>query len=368
MLEKFVKSAVVKSYKSTCLDVVDLGLESSATKYLLNRSVILDRGDLKSNEIALPKFRANGMLSSLKYALAETYWYASKRLDTELISKFGPIWKKMEDENGLINSNYGYQIFTNQIYREKLKELSETNETTFFIASETNQSSRSDLVCNNAVRVVLSKDQTNLHLEVRARSIDLMYGYPYDVFAAQVLGSIIIRDLLKSNYLDLEPKFSHVRFDIENVHIYHKDLKSLDRVELETLDDESMIIYDLSENTIDRLKSENFEDSDISIVEAFRDSEFENHFERKIAQNRNFGYSDFLIYLAETYQDIERSISRHVKVDDSLRSRIREILSRLEEDRYDRKNLIMRDSTLIYIHSLEDSTNRRRYEVSIYGK
>lgn len=368
MLEKFIKSAVVKSYKSTCLDVVDLGLDSSTTKYLLNRSVVLDRGDLKSNEIALPKFRANGMQSSLKYALAETYWYASKRLDTELISRFGPIWKRMEDENGLINSNYGYQIFTNQIYSEKLKELTETNETTFFIASESNQSSRSDLVCNNAVKVVLSKDQTNLHLEVRARSIDLMYGYPYDVFAAQVFGSIIIRDLLKSNDLDLEPKFSHVRFDIENVHIYHKDLETLDRVELETLDDKSMIVYDLSEDTIERLKSEKFEDSNVSIVEDFRDSESEKQFVKEIDQTRNFGYADFLIYLAETYQDIERSISRHVEVDELLRSRLREILSRLEEDRYDRKNLIMKDDVLIYIHSLEDSANRRRYEVSIYGK
>ena len=195
-----------------------------------------------------------------------------------------------------------------------------------------------------------------------------MYGYPYDVFAAQVFGSIIIRDLLKSNDLDLEPKFSHVRFDIENVHVYHKDLETLDRVELETLDDKSMIVYDLSEDTIERLKSEKFEDSNVSIVEDFRDSESEKQFVKEIDQTRNFGYADFLIYLAETYQDIERSISRHVEVDELLRSRLREILSRLEEDRYDRKNLIMKDDVLIYIHSLENSANRRRYEVSIYAK
>ena len=58
MLEKFIKSAVVKSYKSTCLDVVDLGQESNITKYLLNRSVVLDRQTLKYHEIALPMFRA----------------------------------------------------------------------------------------------------------------------------------------------------------------------------------------------------------------------------------------------------------------------------------------------------------------------
>lgn len=367
MLEKFIKSAVVKSYKSTCLDVVDLGHESNITKYLLNRSVVLDRQNLKYHEIALPMFRANCMKSSLKYALAETYWYASKRLDTELIAKFGPIWKKMEDAEGLINSNYGYQIFNNQDYLEKLEELIETNQTTFFIASQENQFSRSDLVCNNAVRVVLSKDQTNLHIEVRARSIDLMYGYPYDVFAAQVFGSIVIRDLLESKKLDLEPSFSHVRFDIENVHIYNKDLDQLDRVQLEMLDDESMIVYDLKKEVIDRLRSEDYSKSDLSVVEDFRDSEFENHSVTKLSQSKDHGYSDFLIYLAETYRDIEKSISRHVEVEDQLRERIREIIGRLDEDRYDRKNLIVKDNVLIYVHLLNDEDKYKQYEVSIYG-
>ena len=366
MLEKFIKSSVVKSYKSICLDVVDRGLKSDITKYLLNQSVVLDRGNLKSNEIALPEFRANGLKSSLKYALAEMYWYASKRLDTDLIAKFGPIWKKMEDSDGLINSNYGYQIFNNQNYSEKLKELVETDQTTFFIASEHNQFSRSDLVCNNAVRVILSKDQTNLHLEIRARSIDLMYGYPYDVFAAQVFGSMIIRDLLDSNYLDLEPKFSHVRFDIENVHIYDKDLDQLDRVELETLDDKSMIIYDLSKSTIDRLRSEDYKNSNVLIVEDFRDSEFENSRKDEIRQPSKSGYSDFVIYLAESYYDIERSIAKHVEVDDRLRDKIRRVVSLLNDNQYDRKNLIMKDSTLIYIHLVDTAKTDRKYEVSIY--
>lgn len=366
MLEKFIKSSVVKSYKSICLETVDRGLESDITKYLLNRSVILDRGHLKFNEIALPEIRANGVKSSLKYALAEMYWYASKRLDTELIVKFGPIWKKMEDSEGLINSNYGYQIFNNQDYSEKLKELVETNQTTFFIASESNQSSRTDLVCNNAVKVVLSKDQTNLHLEIRARSIDLMYGYPYDVFAAQVLGSIIIRDLLESKDLDLEPIFSHVRFDIENVHIYNKDLDQLDRVELEMLDDKSMIIYDLSKSTIDKLRSENYAKSDVSIVEEFRDSEFKNHRLEEISQPDKAGYADFVVYLVETYREIEKAISKHVEIDDCVRSRILEILGFLEDNRYDRKNLIVKDSKLIYIHRVDLSKLDKKYEVSIY--
>ena len=365
MLEKSIQSPIVKSYKSICLDVVDFGKNSDSTKYLLNRSVKLDRSGLRYDEIALPEFRANGLKSSLKYALAEMYWYASKRLDTDLIAKFGPIWKKMEDEFGFINSNYGYQIFENQNYREKLKELIETNQTKFFIASESNQFSRSDLVCNNLVKVVLSKDQTNLHLEVTARSIDLMYGYPYDVFAAQVLGSLIVRDLLELKLLDLEPIFSHVQFDIENVHIYNKDLNELDRVELEMLDDKSMIVYNLSKETIDRLRSEDFEKSEISDVEEFRNIEFEKSSKKEIVQS-NGGYAEFTVYLAETYREIEKSISNHIEVDDSLRDRIRQILKILDENRYDRKNLIFKNDVLIYIHLIDKTKNLIRYEVSIH--
>ena len=80
------------------------------------------------------------------------------------------------------------------------------------------------------------------------------------------------------------------------------------------LDDESMIIYDLKKEVIDRLRSEDYSKSDLSVVEDFRDSEFENHSVTKLSQSKDRGYSDFLIYLAETYRDIEKSISRHVEV------------------------------------------------------
>ena len=133
------------------------------------------------------------------------------------------------------------------------------------------------------------------------------------------------------------------------------------------LDDESMIVYDLKKEVIDRLRSEDYSKSDLSVVEDFRDSEFENHSVTKLSQSKDYGYSDFLIYLAETYRDIEKSISRHVEVDDQLRERIREIIDRLDEDRYDRKNLIVKDDVLIYVHLLNDADKYKQYEVSIYG-
>ena len=133
------------------------------------------------------------------------------------------------------------------------------------------------------------------------------------------------------------------------------------------LDDESMIIYDLKKEVIDRLRAEDYSSSNVSIVEDFRDSEFENHLVAKLSQSEDYGYSDFLIYLAETYRDIEKSIGRHVEVDDQLRERIREIICRLDEDRYDRKNLIVKDNVLIYVHLLNDVDKYKQYEVSIYG-
>ena len=54
---------------------LDRGIKSDTTRFLRRQSIELDRSSVKFNEILLPKFRANGKKSSVKYALAETVWY-----------------------------------------------------------------------------------------------------------------------------------------------------------------------------------------------------------------------------------------------------------------------------------------------------
>lgn len=362
-MESYIFSSKSRSYKNACIDVLDRGIKSDTTRFLRRQSIELDRSSVKFNEILLPKFRANGKKSSVKYALAETVWYFSRRRDTKLIEKFGPIWLSMQDDQGNVNSNYGYQIFNNQSIDDKLEELMETKSAVFFIADESNQNSRNDLVCNNAVKVTLSKDDTVFSVEVIARSIDLVYGYPYDVFAAQVFGSYLIRKILEIGYLDLEPIFDKVKFNIENMHIYDKDVEDDTRANLEMLDDQSFYIYDLSIDTIRELVSKKFGLKD---VDEFRSDQMQNVKEIKIDHSKISSDSTFNVIRADMNTEIVSVLKKiyGIRSRQSLK-RLEEIFEFLKDNKFDRKNLLKDKNRLFYLHRVWNGSKTVN-EVTVY--
>ena len=365
-MESFKQSIAAKDYKSMCCEVLDRGKDSGYTKFLKNRSVLLDRSSVKFNEILLPKYRAGGKKTSPKYALAELLWYASGRRDTKLIEKFGPIWFSMQDEQGNVNSNYGHQIIKNQNFADKIAELVETNSTTFFIASQENQSSRNDLVCNNAVKLTLTNDQTNLDVTVLARSIDLVYGYPYDLFAAQIFGAIVIDEMMTKGLLDLTPSFNNVRFDIQNVHIYHKDVDDSTRAELEMMDDLSYYAMTLDKGLIKTIRDANKQELNLEDVEKFREVHFDKFSEVKIAKSRSLSTAEFEMFRVDDKNSIFKVLSREYGMRSAAtRKRIEEILSYLNTDKFDRKNLVVENGRLAYL-SLLWNGYKNVYEVSIY--
>ena len=365
-MEVFTQSIAAKDYKSICSEVLDRGKDSGSTRFLKNRSVILDRSSVKFNEILLPKYRAGKKKSSPKYALAELLWYSSNRIDTNLIEKFGPIWKSMQDSDGNVNSNYGYQIMKNQNFEDKIKELVETNSTTFFIASQENQSSRNDLVCNNAVKLTLTHDQTNLDMTVISRSIDLVYGYPYDLFAAQIFGAIVINEMMNRGLLDLIPSFNTVRFDIQNVHIYHKDIDNSTRVEVETMDQNSYYAIEIDTEMIEKIKSARSLELNLKDVEDFRENYFERFYEIKIKDSQINQMADFEMFRAEDKNSIFRKLNLDYGMKSACtRKRIETVLEHLNADKFDRKNLVVESGRLAYI-SLLWNGYKTVYEVSIY--
>lgn len=365
-MEVFTQSIAAKDYKSMCCEVLDRGKDSGYTKFLKNCSVMLDRSSVKFNEILLPKYRAGGKKTSPKYALAELLWYSSGRIDTELIEKFGPIWLSMQDADGNVNSNYGHQIMKNQNFEDKIKELVENNSTTFFIASQENQSSRNDLVCNNAVKLTLTHDQTNLDMTVIARSIDLVYGYPYDLFAAQIFGAIVINEMMKKGLLDLTPSFNTVRFDIQNVHIYHKDIDSSTRAELEMMDQNSYYVIDLDDEMIEKIKSARSLKLKLQDVEDFREEYFERFYETKIDNLKIDSVAEFEMFRVDDKNSIFRALSRDYGMKSAItRKRVEAIADHLNADKFDRKNLVVEADRLAYI-SLAWNGYKTVYEVSIY--
>lgn len=162
------------------------------------------------SDLILPAHRL-GLKTYLSYALAEAEWYMKQDRTVDFISQYGPIWNNMTDENGLVNSNYWYQINHNQCAHNLNK-----GHNTYWIINEENSKSLNDVPCNNVLNIYLN-DKGEANTFVLARSIDLIYGLPFDMFAFQG----IARKLGAS-------KIGYITFDIIDAHIYKSMLPKLD--------------------------------------------------------------------------------------------------------------------------------------------
>lgn len=363
-MEKYTSKKRSNSYKELARKVMTIGQKSNDTRFMRRESISINMSVVPGDHVILPLYRANGKKSSIKYALAESIWYASRRLTTELISKFGPIWKKMEDSKGLVNSNYGHQIFNNQNLDEKIGELVQTGKTRLFIVSRDNQSSRTDLVCNNAVDLYLSTSR-QLKARVIARSIDLVYGYPYDVFAAQ----LFVRHVQNKIYDDfnLDTNLTSLRFDIENVHIYDKDMTE-DPVSFETFDDQTFIVVS-SHEVSNALKSIDYDKITVKDVEEIRDSLAESlSFEIKLSEANLLRENvEFEMFRSDRPDDLVKHL---ISRDDRISERqFYNVLDFINKDQFDRKNVVRLEDSLLYLTREKSPFGTKLlYEVSRYGK
>lgn len=194
-----------------------------------------------SNAVIVPKMRGHLPFSD-SYALTELVWYLIGSRNASEIQEHAPLWGRIA-QNGKVNSNYGYQLRVNNTVpggfdaaiKRVVRKLAtgERQQASLDIVSQSNMQDDFDTVCNNRVDVIIESDG-RMHLRVVARSIDMIFGLPYDQFNAQVLGHYIARKInlmsLKENKSwDRAPHvyLSSVTFDIANVHVYNDNLNNM---------------------------------------------------------------------------------------------------------------------------------------------
>ena len=221
---KAYPNTVIAPYNRLLTEIVRDGFETPITKMLLDKHVTFDLRALnigKGNWQMIMPAQRGSMAGSVKYAAAEAVWYLAHTRDIDLIVEYGKIWKTMVDDKGKINSNYGYQLTHNQNIMDQLELLYQTGHTSLAIISPDNMLSTTDLVCNNRVDLSLSMtgtDAFNLSATVNARSIDVIFGLPYDMFAAQGL-MCMVADYLQRAYA-VTVSLADLTFKMSNVHWY----------------------------------------------------------------------------------------------------------------------------------------------------
>ena len=125
---------------------------------------------------------------SIRYALGEMLWYISAKNTCKGIDKFSGFWKKIADEKGCVNSNYGWCIKEKYGFNQLeyvlrvLKESPESRQAVIHIKEPRNtfENPTDDLNCTVCLQFFI-RDR-KLYMTTYMRSNDLWLGFPYDVF------------------------------------------------------------------------------------------------------------------------------------------------------------------------------------------
>jgi len=158
----------------------------------------------------------------LEYAEAEWQWYLSgdrniKKLG-KIYGKIPPIWERMADHRGRVNSNYGWQWLRNDQYEYIIDKLKHENDTRHAAISiydgKENIEYENDTPCTYAVQFTIINDR--LCMSVYMRSNDLWYGFCNDQYCFSMLQKKVAEDVNK----EIGWYYHHAH----NMHIYNDKL------------------------------------------------------------------------------------------------------------------------------------------------
>jgi thymidylate synthase len=191
------------------------GVKFADTRALFNIGFTIHRPD--RNEIIDYKRKWNR-----EYAEAEWQWYLSGmpniKMLGEIYGKIPPIWERMANEEGYVNSNYGYQWERNgqlDYVVDKLKKYKHTRHAAISIYDgKEHDKFAKDTPCTYAIQ--FTNVENRLNMCVTMRSNDLWYGFCNDQYCFSKLQELVC----KRTGLDMGSYFHFAH----NLHIYSNKL------------------------------------------------------------------------------------------------------------------------------------------------
>ena len=203
------------AFNSLRADITDKGMPFANTKALFNVGFYLQNP--LDNKITNKERNWKE-----EYAEAEWQWYLSGDRNIEKLGKiYGkvpPIWERMADHNGNVNSNYGWQWLRNDQYEYIIDKLKFENDTRHAAISiydcKENLDYENDTPCTYAVQFTIINDK--LCMSVYMRSNDLWYGFCNDQYCFSMLQKKVAEDVNK----DIGWYYHHAH----NMHLYNDKL------------------------------------------------------------------------------------------------------------------------------------------------
>ncbi len=194
--------------------------------------------------------------SQKKYIAAELLWYFMGRRDVTFIKKYAKFWETIQNEDGTVNSSYGYLLFSKKnrfgdtqyewALNSLLKDKDSRQAVIHFNLPEHQYKTNKDFVCT--MYGIFQIRDNKLNFTVSMRSNDVIWGLPTDIAFFAILQSQMLNHL-RREYLDLEMgTYTHI---VNSFHIYEHHFKTVeDMLEHEFISEE---IPKVNENLISTL-------------------------------------------------------------------------------------------------------------------
>ena len=203
-------------------------IRNSFYQKLVKEEYVTDKTGVKTLEIMNASFIADqpaiiGKVNE-EYVERELAWYKSQSLNVNDIPGETPaIWKAVATEDGYINSNYGWCIWSDENHNQYTNVLDELKNnpdsrranmiyTRPTMHSDYNRNGMSDFMCTNNVQYLIRNGELNAL--VYMRSNDAVFGYKND-WAWQ-------KHVLDSLCKELNVPAGQIYWNVSSLHIYER--------------------------------------------------------------------------------------------------------------------------------------------------
>ncbi|EGV7467158.1 thymidylate synthase [Salmonella enterica] len=149
---------------------------------------------------------------AIRYLAREFVAYFKGSLKAEDgLAKASKFWMSLTDENGNINSNYGYYVFYEPVeghgnqynwVKNVIMANRDTRRAIININQSYHKSDTKDFPCTVGIQFYIKNDV--LHCETTSRSTDVITGLPYDMGFFSFIHELMWKDLRESGMTDLE--------------------------------------------------------------------------------------------------------------------------------------------------------------------
>ena len=203
------------------------------------KKFVTDKSGVNTVEIMGASFWANSPMIfgavNEDYVKRELDWYKSQSLNVNDIPGGPPqIWKQVADKDGMINSNYGWCVYSdenNNQFAHVVTELEERPDSRRAIMIYTrptmwgdhNKNGRSDFMCTNTVQYMIRNGR--VYAVVGMRSNDAWAGYRNDyAWQLHVLEEVVQELRYRGQYYDR----GEIIWNAGSLHIYERQFYLLD--------------------------------------------------------------------------------------------------------------------------------------------